>query len=90
MKYSAIRDVVPAIVDYDERRHSLTINLVGDSETVGERILREGGYHEDTAQMLGQVLGRIHSQGIGLAADPGFKSLLTWQPPWPLTLDQTG
>ena len=90
VKYSGIRDFVPVFVNYDERRHSLTINLVGDSETVGERILREGGYRDDTAQMLGQVLGRIHSQGIGLAADPGFKSLLTWQPPWPLTLDQSG
>ena len=89
-KYSAIRSVIPTIVDHDERRHSLTMNLVGDSESVVERISREGPYGEDIGRILGRTLGQIHSQGLDVAADPGLSGLFTGQPPWPFTLDQTG
>lgn len=82
--------MVPKFVDYDERRRVLIVNLAENSESLAERHFREGTYREDSAKLLGEGMARIHTWGTTMAADSSLRPLFTYQPPWPLLLDQTG
>jgi len=88
--FAQVREVIPRLVDFDERRNALTVSLVSDAESISERQMRVGIYEEDTARLLGEVLGRVHAQGALVAADPAARSLFTYQPPWPLMFDVSG
>jgi len=87
---AAIRGIIPRHLNYDERRHVLTVNLVEDAESVAERQLREGPCREDTANQLGQALGQIHALSSTVVGDARLRPLFTYQMPWPLQLDQIG
>ena len=89
-KYAAIRGLVPKFVDYDARRHAVTLGLADGTESMQERQMRESTYREDTARVLGRALALVHSQGAAMMSDPSTRSLFTCQLPWPLTFDQTG
>jgi len=89
-KFMAIRGLIPEFVDHDARRHSLTLRLADNAESMQERHTREAKYGQDTAQVLGRALGRVHVHGSAIMSDPATRSLFACQVPWPLTFDQSG
>jgi hypothetical protein len=89
-KYARIRGLIPKFVDYDARRHALTLSLADNTESMQERQMRENKYGEDTARVLGSALALVHSHGTSIVADPTSRSLYNCQLPWPLTFDQAG
>ena len=89
-KYAAIRGLIPKFIDYDARRHAVTLSLADNTESMQERQMRESKYGEDTARVLGRALALVHSHGTTLMSDPSTRPLFACQLPWPLTFDQTG
>ena len=89
-RYSEIAGLIPEFIDYDERRHALSVKLVENAQSVAERQMNQGKYLENTARDLGCALGRIHSKGSEMMADPALRNMLTYQVPWPMMLDQLG
>jgi len=88
--YTGLRDLTPPFVAYDERRHILSVRLVGDAETLAERSLYDGPCDPPTAAMLGRALAAVHMHGPVSLGDGALRPIFTFQPPWPLMLDRTG
>jgi hypothetical protein len=89
-RLAALAGMIPKFIDYESRRHALTLGLTDRAESMAERHLREAVFPEDSARLLGTALATVHSQGVVILRDPVFRAQFPFQLPWPLLLDQTG
>ena len=89
-RLAVLAAMVPKFVDYEPRRHAITLRLADQSESMAERHLREAVFPEDSARLLGTALATVHLHGAIMLRDPAARTQFQYQVPWPFLLDQTG
>ena len=88
--YAGLQALTPRLVHYDERRQALLVELLSNAETLAERSVYDGSFDTATAARLGRTLATVHAFGQALVNDVAVRAAFAYQPPWPITLDQTG
>ena len=89
-RLAVLAGMLPKFVDYEPRRHAITLRLARQTESMAERHLREAVFPEDSARLLGSALATVHLHGAILLQDPASRTQFPYQVPWPFLLDQTG
>lgn len=84
--FTALRPLVPKLMDYDSRRHCLVTELLPEGEALSTTHLRLNTFPPDVAALTGAALGKVHriteflmSSGKDLTAFPR-------QPHWILSV----
>ena len=89
-KYAALRNMMPQFVDYEPRRHAVTLALTDNAESLAEKQQREGVYEPGVLAQLGSALATVHMHGPAMAADPATRGMFPYQVPWTFHLEQSG
>jgi len=79
--FAAVAAHAPRLIDYDERRHTLTTELIADGENLNDFHRRTGTYPVDVAERTGAALASLHTAGSAMLADPAaapFPRALPW------------
>jgi Ser/Thr protein kinase RdoA (MazF antagonist) len=79
--FAAVAAHAPRLVDYDERRHTLTTELIPHGENLNDFHRRAGMYPVDVAERTGAALASLHAAGSRMLADPAaaaFPRALPW------------
>lgn len=79
--FAAVAAHAPRLVDYDERRHTLTTELIAHGENLNDFHRRVDRYPVDVAERTGAALASLHAAGSAMLADPAaaaFPRALPW------------
>jgi hypothetical protein len=82
--------IMPRLVRYDERRHTIVLELLPDAESLLAYHGRNKGFPVEFGRMLGEGIGLYHARAGGLAETEKLKPLLMRQTPVVLTLSRGG
>jgi hypothetical protein len=82
--------IMPRLIRYDERRHTIVLELLPDAESLLTYHMRNKGFPIEFGHMLGERIGVYHAKAGGLAENEKLKPLLMRQRPVILTLSRGG
>lgn len=84
--FAVLKPLVPRLVDYDPRRHTLTVELLKDFENLNEFHHRVQGFPERVGALLGEALASYHGAAAQMLAEPDALTAFPRTPPWVLTI----
>ncbi len=82
--------IMPRLVRYDERRHTIVLELLPEAESLLAYHGRNKGFPVEFGRMLGEGIGLYHAKAGALVENEKLKPLLMRQTPVVLTLSRGG
>jgi hypothetical protein len=82
--------IMPRLVRYDERRHTIVLELLPEAESLLAYHGRNKGFPVEFGRMLGERIGLYHARAGALVENEKLKPLLMRQLPAVLTLSRGG
>ena len=86
----ALARIMPRLIRYDEARHTLTMELLPDAESLLAYHGRNRGFTAEIGRLLGEGIGVYHTGAGALLENEKLKALLMRQTPVILTLSRGG
>jgi len=87
---SSLSRLMPRLVQYDDSRHVIVVELLPEAESLLNYHVRQKGFPVEIGRMLGEGLGVYHTQASGLLENEKLKGLFVRQIPLILTLGRGG
>ncbi|MBN1204734.1 MAG: aminoglycoside phosphotransferase family protein [Myxococcaceae bacterium] len=84
--FAPLEQLAPRLVDYDPRRHTLTLGLLAESENLNEYHLRVQSFPEHVGALMGQALASYHRESARLLSEQDVQAVFPKAPPWILTI----
>jgi hypothetical protein len=86
----ALARIMPRLIQYDELRHTLVMELLPEAESLLAYHMRNKSFPLEVGQMLGEGLGLYHTSAGALLENDRLKVLLSRQTPVILSLNKGG
>lgn len=86
--FSALRGHVPRLLDYDPKRHTLTVELVKDGESLNEYHSRVRAFPESVGLMQARLIASQQREAARMMSTPADLALFPRMRPWLLSLTE--
>lgn len=84
--FAALSALAPRLVDYDPKRHVLTVELWPRAENLNEHHARVGGFPAPVGRLQGGALARVHRDAAGMLACSAELTPFPRAAPWVLSI----